>query len=293
MNLTDWDDLRFFLALTESGTLSATALALGVQHTTVARRIDALETSLGTRLFDRFPRRWLLTAAGTALLPHARRLGEDFDALQRAASGHAALAGTVCISAPPALASYLLAPRLVQAMAHLPHIDIDLRGEMRQADLTRREADIALRFQRPSAPALAVRVLTELGYALYASEAYLAAHAPAAWQFVGYDALQEDSEQQRWLDTIRAGRRYCMRSNDQAALAHAIAAGAGVGVLPVYMERHLAGLHRIAGHPCPVRRKLWMLMHEDVRRAAPVRAVADALAGLFAGDMPAAPTGQA
>lgn len=281
MNLPDWDDLRFFLALTDSGTLSATAKALAVQHTTVARRIDALEAALGARLFDRFPKRWSLTATGTALLPHARRLGEDVDALQRAASGHAALAGTVCISAPPALASYLLAPRLVPALRHLPGIDIDLRGEIRQADLTRREADIALRFQRPSAPGVAVRVLAEIDYGLYASAGYLAGRAAADWEFLGYDALLGQSEQQQWLDRIRGGRRYCMRSNDQAALALAAAAGGGVAVLPDYLCLHIPGLVPIDAQPCPVKRKLWMLMHEDVRRAAPVRAVADALVALF------------
>lgn len=281
MHIPDWDDLRFFLALLDAGTLSGAAHATGVQHTTVARRIASLEQALGTRLFDRFPKGWSLTATGHALLPHARRLGEDMDTLQRAASGHGALAGTVCISAPPALATHVLAPRLAPALRALPGIDIDLRGEIRQADLTRREADIALRFKRPTAPGMAVRLLTEIQYGLYASADYLAACTPVQWEFLGYDALQGETEQQQWLESIRAGRRYCLRSNDLAALAQAAAAGAGVAVLPDYLHAHTTGLVRIEAQPCPVRRKLWMLMHEDVRRAAPVRAVADALVALF------------
>ena len=287
MNTPDWDDLRFFLALTDSGTLSATAVALRVQHTTVARRIDSLEMALGARLFDRFPKRWSLTATGTVLLPHARRVGEDIDSMRRVASGHAPLAGTVCISAPPALASYLLAPRLTAAMRHLPAIDIDLRGEIRMADLTRRDADIALRFQRPTAPAMAVRALADIGYGLYASADYLATHAPAAWEFLGYDTLQGQSEQQQWLDELRGARRYCMRSNDQATLAQAAAAGSGVAVLPDYLQARIARLVLIQAHPCPVKRTLWMLMHDDVRRGAPVRAVADALVALFETGQPA------
>jgi DNA-binding transcriptional LysR family regulator len=281
MQLPDWDDLRFFLALTDAGTLSGAATATGVRHTTVARRIASLETALGTRLFDRFPKGWSLTATGQDLLPHARRLRDDVDTLQRAASGHAALAGTVCISAPPAFATYVLAPRLTPALRALPGIDIDLRGEIRQADLTRREADIALRFKRPTAPGMAVRLLTEIPYGLYANEHYLAERTPAQWELLGYDALQGDTEQQQWLESIRAGRRYCLRSNDQAALAQAAAAGAGVAVLPQYLASQASGLVLITAQPCPVRRKLWMLMHEDVRHAAPVRAVADALAALF------------
>lgn len=282
MQIPDWDDLRFFLALTDAGTLSGAAQALGVQHTTVARRIASLEGALGARLFDRFPKSWSLTTTGTALLPHARRLGEDMDTLQRAASGSGALAGTVCISAPPAFATYALAPRLTPALRHLPGIEIDLRGEIRQADLTRREADIALRFRRPTAPGVAVRVLTEIDYGLYASADYLAERTPEKWEFLGYDALQGDSEQQQWLDGIRGQRRYCLRSNDLATLAQAAASGAGVAVLPHYLPRQLDRLVWIDTQPCPVQRKLWMLMHEDVRRAAPVRAVADALVALFA-----------
>jgi DNA-binding transcriptional LysR family regulator len=282
MHLPDWDDLRFFLALTEAGTLSAAAQATGVRHTTVARRIDALEAALGARLFDRFPKGWSLTATGIALLPHARRMGDDMDAFQRAASGHAALAGSVCISAPPAIATHVLAPRLAPALRGFPGIEIDLRGEIRQADLTRREADIALRFKRPTAPGMAVRLLTEIGYSLAASASYLAERAPEHWEFMGYDALQGDSPQQQWLESLRGARRYCLRSNDQATLAQAAAAGAGVAVLPDYLLLPSSALVRIDTQPCPVRRQLWMLMHEDVRRAAPVRAVADAVVALFA-----------
>jgi DNA-binding transcriptional LysR family regulator len=242
MTIPDWDDLRFFLALTDTGTLSGTAQAMGVRHTTVARRIASLEDALGTRLFDRFPKGWSLTATGAALLPHARRLGEDMDTLQRAASSHATLAGTVCISAPPAFATYVLAPRLTPALRALPGIDIDLRGETRHANLTRREADIALRFTRPTAPGTAVRLLTEVAYGLYASAAYLAAHGLEQWEFLGYDALQGDTEQQQWLDSIRAGRRYCLRSNEQATLAQAAAASAGVAVLPHFLAGQLPGL---------------------------------------------------
>ena len=126
-----------------------------------------------------------------------------------------------------------------------------------------------------------MRLLTEISYGLYASAAYLADRTPEQWEFLGYDALQGDTEQQQWLDSIRAGRRYCLRSNDQAALAQAAASGAGVAVLPDYLATQPVGVVAIGAPPCPVRRKLWMLMHEDVRYAAPVRAVADALAALF------------
>lgn len=279
--MPDWDHLRFFLALSDAGTLSGAARAAGVEHTTVARRIDALEAALQVCLFDRFPRGWSLTAAGKALLPHARRMEDDLHALLHAASGTAAFSGKVRVSTPPALAAYLLAPRLRDALRRLPGIEIDLRGETRQTDLMRREADIALRFDRPVAPGLAVRQLGSVTYALYASAAYLAERAPQQWEFLGYDQLLQDAPQQQWLEQIRGERRYCLRSNDLGALYQAALAGCGVAVLPHYVAGGDGPLQLIDTVPCPVKRKLWIVMHKDVRRAAPVRAVADEIAALF------------
>lgn len=282
MNPPNWDDLRYFLAVGEAGSLSGAARATGVEHTTVARRIEALEAALAMRLFDRFPKGWSLTAAGAALLPYASKVEDDMHALMRIASGTAVLSGVVRVSAPPALAAYLLAPRLRDMLRRLPGIEIDLRGEARRADLTRREADIALRFARPSAPGLALRQLASIDYCLYASTAYLAAHAPAQWEFVGYHALLHDAPQQRWLDDIRGARRYSLRSNDLGALYQAALADCGVAVLPRYMvDAAPDALVAIDTPACPVTRELWIVMHDDVRRSAPVRAVADEIIALF------------
>jgi len=282
MNQPDWDHLRYFLALHDAGTLSGAARAAGVEHTTVARRIDALEAALAVKLFDRFPKGWSLTAAGKALVPHARMMEDSLHGLMRAASGAATLNGKVRVSAPPALAAYLLAPRLKAALFRLPGIELDLRGETRETDLMRRESDIALRFNRPVAPGLAVRALMTVAYRLYASAAYLAARTPEQWEFVGYDELMQDTPQQQWLEKIRHGRRYCLRSNDLATLYQAALAGCGVAVLPDYFFNMRHGDLVVIDTPaCPVKRKLWIVMHEDVRRAAPVRAVADELIALF------------
>ena len=282
MNTPNWDDLRYFLAFNDAGTLSGAARAIGVEHTTVARRIDALEAVLETRLFDRFAKGWSLTTTGSALLPYARSVEVDMHALMRVASGSTTLTGLVRISSPPALSSYLLAPRLGPALRRLPGIEIDLRGEIREADLMKREADIALRFHRPEAPSLAVRLLTTIGYGLYASKDYLAEHAPEHWEFLGYDALMLETPQQQWLDQFRAGRRYCLRSNDLGTLVQAASTSCGLAVLPHYASAQGTALVEVTIAPCPVRRKLWIVMHDDVRRSAPVRAVADEISALFA-----------
>ena len=108
-----WDDIRYFLAVMRGGSLSAAARALQVQHSTVARRIDALESALGIRLFDRLPRGWPPTDEGLHLAEHAARIETDAHAFARAAQGAAALDGVVRVSASPVFASHFLAPRLV------------------------------------------------------------------------------------------------------------------------------------------------------------------------------------
>jgi len=280
MSQPNWDDLRFFLALHDAGTLSGAARVAGVEHSTVARRIDALEEKLGVKLFDRFPKGWSLTAAGKALVPHARKMEESLHGLLRAASGGAtALSGKVRVSAPPAVTAWVLAPRLQPALHKLPGIEVDLRAELRLTDLMRRESDIAIRYNRPTSPGLAVRSLATVTYQLCASAAYLAARAPEQWEFLGYDELLQHTPQHQWLEKVRGTRRYCMRSNDLGSLYQAALAGSGVAVLPDYFP--LSVLVRIEAPVCPVKRKLWIVMHEDVRRAAPVRAVADEIIALM------------
>ena len=146
-----WDDIRYFLAVMRGGSLSAAARALQVQHSTVARRIDALESALGIRLFDRLPRGWPPTDEGLHLAEHAARIETDAHAFARAA-GAAALDGVVRVSASPVFASHFLAPRLARAQRAWPALRIDLLGEMHAANLYAREADLAVRLSRPTEP---------------------------------------------------------------------------------------------------------------------------------------------
>jgi DNA-binding transcriptional LysR family regulator len=281
MNSLNWDDLRYFLALIDAGSLSGAARALRVEHTTVARRIDALEANLKLRLFDRFPKGWSLTAEGSDLVPYAKRMEEEMLSFERIAAGSSSLAGTVRISAPPTLAAYLLAPHLRETLISMPEIDIELVGESREASLTRREADIALRLSRPRAPGLAVKSLALIQYGLYGAQRYLHGRSSEDWQFIGYDESLHNSPQQQWLEEVAAGRRFVFRSNDLAAIFQAAITGLGVVALPHFLGRQTQDLTYIDTVPCSVERKLWLVMHEDVRRSPRVRTVADAIIHLF------------
>jgi DNA-binding transcriptional LysR family regulator len=281
MRSPDWDDLRYFLTLVDCGTLSGAARALGVEHTTIARRIDALEASLALRLFDRIQKGWSLTSDGAALILHARRAEQEIQGLMRAAAGSASVTGVVRITAPPALATFFLAPRLKDVLDRLPGIEVELLAESRMADLMRREADIALRFRRPTAAGLSVRAVSEVEYGLYASASYLFGRSPQEWEFLGYTDSLSDSPQQQWLDKFRGQRRYRLRSNDLSTLCEAAVAGLGVVVLPQYVSQLHTRLVPVESESCPVSRKLWIVMHQDVRRAARVRAIADEVIALF------------
>lgn len=278
----DWDDLRFFVELARRGSLSATARRLKTDHSTVARRVGALETALGMRLFDRMPRGYLLTEEGARLLERARGMEEAAFAIERLAIGQSdRIAGVVRISAPPALANRWLVPRLAPLRRAHPELLIDVIGESAAADLGRREADIALRLSRPQGNALIVRKLGVLRYGVYAARAYLDRVPETAWEFLGYDERLNDVPQQRWLEDYAAGRRFALRANDLGSLIAATEAEMGVAVLPTAMVETVPDLVRVA-EADGAARELWWGLHQDLRRAARVRAVLDHLTAVTA-----------
>ncbi|NIF41812.1 LysR family transcriptional regulator [Burkholderia sp. Tr-862] len=292
-----WDDLRYFLAVMRGGSLSAAARALQVQHSTVARRIDALESALGIRLFDRLPRGWPPTDEGLHLAEHAARVEADVHAFARAAQGAAALDGVVRVSASPVFASHFLAPRLARAQRAWPALRIDLMGEMHAANLYAREADLAVRLSRPSEPGLAARRLGTMRFALCASPER-AAEPSDTWAFLGYDDALAQMPQQQWLERFAAGRRFAFVANDLAALHRACVAGAGIALLPRFLVDApvtdasagtpasadpslpaTAALVELTSAPrCDVEREIWLVVHPDVRRSPRVQRVADAIA---------------
>ncbi|AQT54187.1 LysR family transcriptional regulator [Burkholderia orbicola] len=278
-----WDDIRYFLAVMRGGSLSAAARALQVQHSTVARRIDALESALGIRLFDRLPRGWPPTDEGLHLAEHAARLEADAHAFARAAQGAAALDGVVRVSASPVFASHFLAPRLARAQRAWPALRIDLMGEMHAANLYAREADLAVRLSRPSEPGLAARRLGTMRFALCAAPEWADA-PPDTWPFVGYDDALAQTPQQQWLERVAAGRRFAFIANDLAAQHRACAAGAGVALLPRFLVDDPAAhagaplVELTAAPRCDIEREIWLVVHPDVRRSPRVQRVADAIA---------------
>jgi DNA-binding transcriptional LysR family regulator len=278
----DWQDLRHFAALAREGSLSAAARRLKVDHATVARRIAALETALGLKLVDRRARAYLLTAEGRRIAAIAERMETTAFELDRAARGsQTGLAGPVTVSAPPTLAATLIAPRLATLYAEHPGIRVKLIGEKRSASLSRREADIAVRLNRPEEKSLVVRRVGRLEFALFASPAYLESRAPATYGFIAYDDPMDQSPQQVWLRGFARGRPIMLRASDLEVHREAAKSGVGIAALPRFFGESDPGLVRVETGGKGIGREIWLAVHSDLRRAPVVRATLDFLVGCF------------
>ncbi|HEX6958683.1 MAG TPA: LysR family transcriptional regulator [Ferrovibrio sp.] len=279
--MPSWDDIRFFLELGRQASLSAAARRLKVDHSTVARRVAALERRLGLTLFNRLPRGYALTEDGEKLLASAERMEAEMLTLQRQASGGVALQGNVRISAPPLFASHFLAPRMIGFLRANQGIRIELAGDPRLVDLNRREADLVLRMVAPTDHNLVARRLGIVGYGLYGARDYLAQTRPQDRIFIGYDDSMGHIEQQHWLMRQANGRPLAFVSNDMTSLYQAARAGMGVTVLPHYLGASDPLLRRLATKDPSSERELWLAVHPDLRRAPRIRAVIDYLVALI------------
>ncbi|WP_369975978.1 LysR family transcriptional regulator [Xanthomonas bundabergensis] len=272
-----WDDVRYFLSLARSGSLSAAARALAVEHSTVARRIGALEAAVRLRLFDRLPRGWQLTDEGRALLEAAERIELEAHAFGRAIQGMTSMRGKVRLSAPPALSSQLLMPLMAQKYAQWEGIQLDLVGEIRTANLQRRDADLALRLSRSEEPGLVARRLGRLGYGLYGSKAWKRV-ARAQRRYIGYGDALHSGPHRTWLAQCAGDAPHALVASDFSILQQACRSGLGLTILPHFMARNDAALHEFDSGLDPMQRDLWLTVHPDLRRSPRVQRIAELLA---------------
>ncbi|WP_197726667.1 LysR family transcriptional regulator [Rhizobium leguminosarum] len=273
----DWDDLRHFLALAQSGTLLGAAKQLGVEHATISRRVSSLEAGLGRKLVDRRGRRIMLTSDGEQVARHAALVAVQTAAIEQLGRSSATeLRGHVRISAPPALSSVLLAKPIAAVRRDQPGVQITLVGEKRLASLNRREADIAVRMSRPEDGDYAIVKLGETSFHLYASKTYLETVSPSDWTFIGYDETMNASPQQLRLIELAAGRSIAVRSSVLEFQAATASLGAGVVMLPDFAAPESSGLQRIEIEQV-LTREVWLVVHSDIKDVPSVRVVVDAL----------------
>jgi len=273
----DWGNLRFFLELARTGSLSRAAQRLGVDRATVSRRIAALEQELGLELFERGPQGWTRTDAGRELAELASRVEQDVLAIARTADAaeRQQLTGVVRLTTATHISAHLLAPALPSLRRTHPGLVLEIAADQRTFDLTRREADLALRMGRPRDAGLVTRKLTDIAYGFFAAPALVGKRREvdlAADPFVAFDESLASTPQERWIAKFAPGRRVVFRCNSTASLAAAARSGVGVAMLPLFVAATTPDLVRLAG-PEPVPHELWLLVHGDLRRAPRVEAV--------------------
>lgn len=296
--LPEWTDLRFFLELARAGTLSGASRRLDVEHTTVARRIDRLETQLGATLFDRSREGYELTEVGLALLPHAEAMeGAALAAAEQIGGAEVAAHGVVRLGVPEVFGVKVVAPLLVGLLDQHPDLQIDLLALPRFANLANREADLGVMLDPPTTGRYVVTRLASFRFYLYASPGYLARHPPIRQQadlarhdFVDYVQDRLASRELSYLNELGFTPRRRMCCSGMTAQIEAASLGMGLMMAPPYAVPD-------DGRLVPVlpgfsaERSFWLAAPTDLYRLRRVKVVwnvlreyADSSPGLFVQD---------
>ncbi|WP_407146669.1 LysR family transcriptional regulator [Bradyrhizobium sp. ORS 86] len=278
----DWNDLRLVLAVAREGSLSGAARRLRVTHSTVFRRLGAIEAAIGTRLFERFRDGYAPTPAGETAAASAARLEDEVLALERKLAGRDLRpSGPVRITTTDTLGAILMRHLPAMRAAH-PGIEPEITISNTMANLTRREAEIAVR-PTPAPPELLVgRRVAEIAHAIYGSRAYLDRRSDkelSGHDWIGLDDALAGTVIAGWIrENLRAARITC-RVDALPALRDAAVAGLGLALLPCYVGDLAPGLRRLTPKtPAEPRSALWLLTHDDLKRTTRIRATLDFLA---------------
>lgn len=284
----NWDDLRIFLAVARTGTLSAAGQRLGVDPTTVARRIARLEGRVQQTLFELTPTGHVLTARGVEMLHHAQAMeSAAIASVERSADHDGFPGGTVRVSVSEGFGTWIIARHLHEFTGLYPGIAIELVASTGFLNPSRREADIAIMLARPKSGPLVVRKLTDYRLGLYAArgEARKAIQGLADLKrhpLVGYVPDLIYAPELRYLDDISDGLTASLASTSVNAQAALVRSGAGVGILPCFIGDADAAVERLLPGDIDIRRAFWLVVHRDLRGIARVKMFIDWLDGLIA-----------
>ncbi len=281
----NWDDYRLFLAIARAGTLSGAARLLGVTHSTVFRRLGGFEDHLGVRLFERLPSGYVLTAAGEAMQQATARIDDEIAAIRRQVTGQDQRpSGTIRITTTDLLAVGVLPRHVAAFRAEWPGIEIEVVVADTVLDLTRREADVALRIGNPAQETLVGRQVGRLAFAVYGAAAPRARGLddPADGDWIGYGSAHGPLSRSlaRWWPQMRQ----VYRTNSIIAAHAAAQAGIGLAALPCVVADCDSALVRAASLPEDFMLDLWLLTHEDLRQTARIRIFLDFMAAALATD---------
>jgi DNA-binding transcriptional LysR family regulator len=276
----DWEDYQYFLAVAGGGSVSAAARRLGQSHSTVLRRLDKLEGALDVRLFERFQTGYVLTANGEELQSLLAPVAEGMQDIERKLSGQdAALQGTIRVTTTDTLMTMLL-PALSEFRQTYPGIQLQVTVNNSFLNLSKRDADVAIRPSNTPPDNLVGRKLGRLRTAPYASDAYLRRRGPiegwadhdwAAHEWVAPDDSLAHLRQARWLREHVPPERHAISVDSLLGMAAAVEAGLGAGMLLCLLADEKPGLVRLADPDPALDTDVWILTHPDLRRVNRIR----------------------
>ena len=291
----DWDDLRYVLAVARAGSLSGAARALAVTHSTVLRRIDAIEEKLMVRLFERLRSGYVPTEAGETL----RRAGEECEprvaqAERKIIGGDTRLTGRLRVTTAHVVALYLLPPALAVFHAQQPRIEVEVRTARERVDLARREADVALRMSAEAPDSLVGRSLGTVRIRIYgwSGAPYFEGCGNAKprgrkglnpevlareFPWIGFDG--QDRIYDRWLDATVPATSVVARADHFPSALALVRTGMGITVLPEFVAREFPDLLALSEPIDSLQTPFWILTHADLRNTARVRAFMQTIGG--------------
>lgn len=279
----DWDDLRVFLAVARMKRMAPAARALGIDATTIARRLARLARALDAPLFEQAGAERVLTETGSALLRHAESVeAATMSAVSEIKGERHSLSGQVRLSVAEGFGTYILAPALPAFHARHPGIRLDVVTASGFLNPSKREADMAVLLARPQHRQLAVERLSDYRLHLYASPHYLkrlgrprSAADLRNHALIGYVPDFLFSPELDYLDEVLPGLEATLRSSSIGIQRRLVLEGAGIGVLPDFMAAQDAGLTRILADEVEITRSFWLVVHGDMAKLARIAAVAD------------------
>jgi DNA-binding transcriptional LysR family regulator len=282
----EWDDLRYVLAVANARSLAGAARHLGVNHTTVLRRVSAFEQRLGLRLFERLPTGYVLTAGGEELIGTARHIEDAVTNLERKLAGQdLRLSGTIRVTTTDTLMGSILPEIFAEFRAAHPGIQIEVVLSNLMFNLSKRDADVAIRPAEDPPETLIGRRIAKIAFAIYGSPRYLAKQRKiddlAAHRWVGPDDSLGGTSVARWMRSQLPESEITLRADSFLGLRQAAQAGLGLAALPCYLGDTSSELVCVHRPIAAMETALWILTHEDLRHTARIRAFTEFAANAF------------
>jgi DNA-binding transcriptional LysR family regulator len=278
----EWSDIKYYLAVMREGSVTQAGKSLGVNHTTVSRRITAFEKKLNVRLFDRLPTGYKATDAADKIFNHALQMEESALSIDREIlGGDHELRGSLRLAIETYVASRLLFPYLAEFRRRYPFIELIIKSSSDLSNLNFREADIAIRLT-PSPPEnLVGKKICMMGHGIYASKSYLENFREIKHSIVDLVLWGSEQEKPAWSKAPFSGSKVAVRVDTAGNMLAAIEGGLGLARLPCYLAEGEETIRRLPIALTPSNWGLWVLSHPDLRDTARVRVCREFLYDIF------------